>query len=211
MLAITAVMRYNSFKQDSECFLYAGANSKRGSNMKTLKTDRLILRGFRKSDLNDFYEYAKNPRVGPPAGWEPHASLQMTKSILKVFMEQDEVWAIVLRENKKVIGSVGLHKDEKRPDIHGKMLSYALSEDYWGRGLMTEAVKEVIAFAFCHDKLDILSVYHYPHNERSCRVIEKCGFVREGVLRSCSRIYNGVVMDNVCYSMLKAEYKRLYE
>jgi len=179
--------------------------------VKTLKTERLILREWKKGDWQDFYEYTKNPRVGPPAGWEPHSSPEMSKEILKKFMEQDETWAIVLKEEKKVIGSIGLHKDEKRPEINGKMLGYALSEDYWGHGLMTEAAKEVIRFAFLHEKLDILSVYHYPYNERSCRVIEKCGFVREGVLRACSKIYNGTVLDNVCYSMLRSEYKQLYE
>ena len=86
------------------------------------------------------------------------------------------------------------------------MLGYVLAEPYWGRGLMTEAVKGMIKYAFEELNIDLLSVYHYPHNERSKRVIEKCGFHYEGTLRRASTIYNGRVFDDVCYSLTKEEY-----
>jgi putative acetyltransferase len=174
--------------------------------MKTLETPRLILRAWSLYDLDDLYDYAKNANVGPNAGWEPHASREASLSILKSFIEKDEVWAIVLKENGKAIGSLGLHKDAKRQADNVRSMGYVLSEAYWGLGLTTEAARRVLDYAFQEMNLDMVSIYHYPFNIRSKRVIEKCGFKCEGTLRCASKIFNGTVYDDVCYSLLKSEY-----
>jgi len=171
-----------------------------------LETERLSLRPWQLSDLDDFYEYAKNPNVGPKAGWEPHTSKEITREILQLFMERKNVWAMICKENGKVIGSIGLHEDKKRADINAKMIGYVLSETYWGKGLMSEAVKCVINYAFLEMKLDLISVYHYPSNNPSKSVIEKCGFSYEGTLRCASTIYDGTIKDDVCYSITRNEY-----
>ena len=179
--------------------------------MDTLFTERLILRGFHYSDLDDFFDYAKNPNVGPNAGWKPHENKRESLSVLRQFVNSDEVWAIVYKDNKKVIGSIGLHKDAKRSNRYARMIGYALSEEYWGQGLATEAAKCVIQYGFEILKLDIISVYHYPHNYRSKRVIEKCGFKYEGTLRQASILFDGNSYDEVCYSMTMDEYLRIYK
>jgi putative acetyltransferase len=112
----------------------------------------------------------------------------------------------VRRDDAKVIGSIGLHPDRMRGFDGAKMLGYVLAQPYWGRGLMTEAAKRVIAFAFEEMNLEVLSVIHYPFNARSKRVIEKCGFVYEGTLRRAGILHDGAVCDACCYSMLKSEY-----
>lgn len=174
--------------------------------MKAFETERLILRPWSLDDIDDFFEYAKSPNVGPNAGWQPHDNKETSMKILQLFIEKDEVWAIEYKENGKVIGSLGAHADERRNGVNGKMIGYVLSEDYWGKGLVTEAVKEVIKCLFEEEKYDILSCYHYPFNVRSKRVIEKCGFKYEGTLRSASKIFDGSVYDDVCYSIVKEEY-----
>jgi len=174
--------------------------------MKTLETERLILRPFRISDTDDFYEYSVNPEVGPNAGWKPHESKDESLSIIKRFIEADDVWAVELKENGKVIGSVGLHEDSRRRGIAARMLGYVLSRDYWGQGLMPEAVKEVQRFAFEELGLDIMSVNHFSFNERSKRVIEKSGFTYEGTLRRALRLYDGRITDDCCWSMTSEEY-----
>lgn len=179
--------------------------------LRKLVTDRLILREWSMDDLNDFYEYCSSPIVGPNAGWMPHTDMKISEEILENFIEDDETWAIVYKENNKVIGSVGLHEDEKRVSVNAKMIGYVLSDEYWGRGIMTEAVKEVIKFAFEDEDMDILTVYHYPFNKRSENVIKKCGFTYEGVLRKASTIFDGSIQDNVCYSMLREEYEKIYK
>lgn len=178
--------------------------------MRAIETERLLLRPFTETDLNDFYEYAKNPNVGPNAGWKPHENMDESKAILKDFMDNDEVLAIVWKENNKVIGSVGLHKDPLRSADNVKMLGYVLSEDYWGRGITTEAAKAVLRYAFNEMNLYMVTVHHYPFNHRSKRVIEKCGFIYEGTLRHCTRIYNGNTYDLACYSLTRDEWEKIY-
>lgn len=159
------------------------------------------------ADLNDFHEYCRNPEVGPNAGWKPHESLEESQKILESWIGVEEIWALELKENGKAVGSVGLHGDKKREDVPGcKMLGYVLSTDYWGKGLMTEAVRAVIDHVFRDQKLSLLSVCHYPFNRRSRRVIEKSGFHFEGLQRRGSVIYDGTVVDDCLYSMTRREY-----
>ncbi len=179
--------------------------------MTRIETDRLVLRRFKLSDLNDFYDYAKNPNVGPNAGWDFHKSKKESLLLLKNFIESNEVWALELKENSKVIGSIGLHKDRKRENKSACMMGYVLGEDYWGKGLATEAAKAIIQYAFERMDASILSVYHYSFNERSKGVIMKCGFKFEGILRFSTVTQNGSVYDDCCYSMTREEYKNTYK
>jgi len=177
--------------------------------MKTLETERLILRAWNIEDADDFYEYAKHPEVGLNGGWEPHTSKDISAKIIKYFIEEGDIWAIVLKENNKVIGSVGLHSDSKRAGINVKELGFVVSADYWGQGIATEAAKRVIVHAFDDMGLDLVSTYHKSFNARAKRVIEKCGFTHEGMLRQASRRYDNLIFDAMCYSILKSEYIKL--
>ncbi|HEX3021841.1 MAG TPA: GNAT family N-acetyltransferase, partial [Lachnospiraceae bacterium] len=80
--------------------------------MKRLETQRLLLRKWRLGDLDDFYEYASNPNVGPIAGWAPHTDKEYTREILHACIECDNMWAIVLKSTNKVIGSIATRKDD---------------------------------------------------------------------------------------------------
>lgn len=176
--------------------------------MPILETSRLLLRPFTMADLDDFYAYAKHPQVGPNAGWKPHTSREESRSVLQLFIQEAEVLAIVEKGSGRVIGSIGLHPDGRRSKaIRAKEIGYVLSHDYWGRGYMTEAVKRLIRYAFEELDLEILSVCHFSYNQRSRRVIEKCGFSYEGTLRCSLRRYDGVVLDDCCYSMTRSEYQ----
>lgn len=146
-----------------------------------LETERLILRPFRKPDLEDFYAYASVPGVGEMAGWLHHESMEDTEKILSMFMEEKNVWALELKESGRVIGSFGFHgswanKDERYRDCRICEIGYVLSKDYWGRGLMPEAVKAALRFAFDTLRLDGVTVCHFTDNHQSRRVIEKSGF-----------------------------------
>lgn len=147
----------------------------------TLETPRLTLRPWRESDLTDFYEYASVPGVGEMAGWPHHRSMEVSKTILDSFIDEKNVFALVFRETGKVIGSLGLHPswasdDPRYRGLKVKEVGYVLAKDYWGRGLMPEAVTAVIDFCFEQLDLDALTVGHFTTNPQSKRVIEKCGF-----------------------------------
>jgi len=143
------------------------------------ETPRLIFRRFKDSDLAEFNEYAQVEGVGEAAGWPHHKSLIESKTILDKFISDDEIFAIVYRENNKVIGSLGLHRRnniEEFKDKKQRELGYVLSKDYWGKGLMTEAANAAIYYAFKNFDIEFIMCAHFDINERSKRVIEKTGF-----------------------------------
>ncbi len=146
-----------------------------------IETQRLILRSWAESDVNDFYEYASVEGVGEMAGWKHHDSIEVSKKILQSFMSEKNVFAIIYKGNDKVVGSLGLHyswanDDSKYSTLKLKEIGYVLSKTYWGQGLMPEAVKEIIKFCFNKCGLDALTIGHFSNNNQSKRVIEKCGF-----------------------------------
>lgn len=144
-----------------------------------LKTERLILRPWKQSDLSDFYAYASVDGVGQMAGWKPHESLEESQTILNRFIEGKRTFA--LEYNGMVIGSLGIERyNEKRfpefADLPCREIGYVLSKDYWGQGLMPEAVREVIRFLFEEAGLEVILCGHFLFNKQSGRVQEKCGF-----------------------------------
>ena len=149
---------------------------------KQIETDRLILRPFKQSDLEDFHEYCSVEGVGEKAGWIHHQNIQESQSILNKFISEDKTFALVLKENGKVIGSIGVEK-YKLEDVltefteyQGREIGYVLSKEYWGKGLMPEAVKAVINYLFNELGLDFLICGYFTFNVQSKRVQEKCGF-----------------------------------
>ena len=145
-----------------------------------IETPRLILRPWQDSDLEDFYTYASVEGVGEMAGWAHHQSMEESRKILNLFMEGKHTFALELRENGHVIGSLGLEERDADLDLpnalEGREIGYVLRKEYWGRGLMPEAVQAVIDYSFRELKLDYLTCGHFLRNSQSARVIEKCGF-----------------------------------
>lgn len=151
-------------------------------NGKVIETERLILRAFKQTDLESFYEYASVEDVGEMAGWKHHESIDESRKIMDSFINNDKVFAICLKENNKVIGSIGIEKYgledalTEFKNYRGRELGYVLSKDYWGKGLMPEAVNAVIEYLFNELDYDFLLCGYYNFNERSKRVQTKCGF-----------------------------------
>ena len=145
-----------------------------------LETDRLILREWKETDVNDFFEYASVDGVGQMAGWQPHKSIDESATILKMFIDGKKSFAVVLKENNKAIGSIGIEKLSTEisgyENLVGRELGYVLNKDYWGQGLMPEAVKAVINYCFDTIGCDYLQCSCSPVNTQSARVMEKCGF-----------------------------------
>lgn len=144
-----------------------------------LKTERLILRPWRKEDLDDFFEYASVDGVGQMAGWLPHQNKDDTQMILDSFIGKRRTFA--LEYQGKVVGSLGIEEydEDKFPELKDKKcreIGYVLSKNYWGRGLMPEAAKETIRYLFEEAQLDVILCGHFLSNQQSQRVQEKCGF-----------------------------------
>lgn len=177
--------------------------------MKTLETNRLLLNEWSLSDedIDGLYGYAKDPEVGPAAGWKPHESREESKEIIVDLFIPHEVFAIREKESGRIVGSIGLEPDRRRENVKSMELGYSLDKDSWGKGYMTEAAKAVIDYAFMELDLAILAICTGPDNRRSQRVIEKCGFVYEGRQRKGYHIYDGSDRDNLLFSMTREEWE----
>ena len=174
-----------------------------------LETERLILRGWKRSDAPALYAYARNPNVGPHAGWKPHADVRESRMIITQLFQQNTTWAITVKGNDSPVGSIGFEPDAYRPRIASRELGYSLSEEYWGQGIMTEAARRLLEYGFTEMNLWSVMIRTGEATRRSQRVIEKCGFKYEGTLRRCYRMSNGEVRDSRVYSMMREEYREL--
>lgn len=143
-----------------------------------LETKRLLLRPWCEQDAADLYEYAKDPDVGPPAGWPPHTSLENSKQIIRDILSAPETYAVCLK-NGKAIGSIGLMMKgaTNMTDCEDECeLGYWIGKPFWGQGLIPEAARELLRYAF--EELGMQAVWcgYYEGNEKSRRVQEKLGF-----------------------------------
>lgn len=145
-----------------------------------LHTKRMTLRPWTMADLNDFYEYASVDGVGQMAGWQPHQNIEESRRILEMFIQGKKTFALV--KGGKCIGSLGIEKYNEAEfpefaDLKVRELGFVLSKDFWGQGLMPEAVNEVIRWLFETKDLDLITCGYFKWNHQSESVQKKCGFV----------------------------------
>ncbi len=145
----------------------------------TFETDRLILRPWVESDAEDLYEVAKDPQVGPIAGWPEHRSVENSREVIKEILSAEGTYAVVLKTLNKPVGSVGLTfgKDStlKLPENEAEV-GYWIGVPYWGHGLIPEAVEAMLYYGFEVLELEKIWCGYFDGNEKSKRVQEKCGF-----------------------------------
>ncbi len=145
----------------------------------TLETERLILRPWNENDAEECFRYARDPRVGPIAGWPPHHSVEESRRVLREVLMVKGTFAIVLKETGLPVGSISI-KQGPATDLTDEEneceLGYWLGVPWWGKGIMSEAVREVSRYAFETLGMNKLWCGYYDGNARSRRVQEKCGF-----------------------------------
>lgn len=169
-----------------------------------METARLIIRRFTLADKADVYAYAKHPEVGPNAGWKPHASVEHSEMIIRnVFLLQTHGFAIVDKVTHKVIGSINLHK---RPFVRNYELGYSLSYDYWGQGLMSEAVATMLDYGF--NQVNARRIYAKTNttNIRSQRVLVKQGMTHYKFKPQDLRRYDGMMIDMDYFELTKEQW-----
>ena len=145
-----------------------------------LTTERLILRHWRPSDAESLFEYAKDPDIGPIAGWPPHRSIEESREIIRTVLNHAESYAICEKGSERAIGAAALklngHTDMTDRDDECE-LGYWLGKPFWGRGYMPEAVRALLRHGFETLGMSVVWCGYYDGNEKSKRVQEKVGFV----------------------------------
>ena len=144
------------------------------------ETERLILRPWKDSDANDLYKYASSPQVGPNAGWPGHTSVENSLEIIHQVLSEPETNAVILKEVGHAVGSVGLMIGNSSgiglPENEAE-IGYWIGVPFWGKGLIPEAVNEMLRYGFMELGLQKIWCAYYEGNLNSKRVLEKCGFV----------------------------------
>ena len=167
------------------------------------------IRKWELSDAKDLAVALSNKKVqdnlrdGLPYPYTEQDGKEFISAMLSA--DESETFAFAITVDNMVIGSIGIFR---QGNIHRQIaeLGYYIAEEYWGKGIMTEAVKQICEYVFANS--DIIRIYAEPfaYNIASCRVLEKVGFQYEGTLRS-NAVKNGRVIDMEMYSLLKAEIK----
>ena len=165
------------------------------------------IRRWELSDARDLATALSNKKIqdnlrdGLPYPYTEQDGKEFISAMLAA--NENDTFAFAITVNGKVIGSIGAFR---QTNIHNKTaeLGYYIAEEYWGKGIMTEAVKQLCDYVFSHT--DIIRIYAEPfaYNIGSCRVLEKAGFQYEGTLRS-NALKNGNVLDMKMYSKLKTD------
>lgn len=180
------------------------------ARLPVLETARLTLRKARISDATDIYRYAQDPEVARHVLWDVHRSIFETRGYVRFLIYQYRnslpgSWVIVLKETKRVIGTIGymsFNADNSTVEV-----GYSLSREHWGQGLMTEALDAVITETFRTLKLHRIEAMHFTDNPASGRVMEKCGMQHEGHLRgriNCKGTFRDVEM----WGILQSDWKK---
>ncbi|MGH8028550.1 MAG: GNAT family N-acetyltransferase [Arenimonas sp.] len=175
-----------------------------------LNTPRLRLREFRADDAGGLYAVHSDPRV--MRYWSYPAWTRMEQAQAKVADTLGQrargdvhVWAVADRDSDCLIGSIAafnLDRAQARAEI-----GYSLAAEWHGRGLAQESLRAVLAFLFGDLQLERIEADVDPRNAPSCRLLERLGFVREGVLRQRWRVA-GEVSDSAIYGLLAPEFVR---
>lgn len=170
-----------------------------------IKTARLILRPFYEEDLADYFEYCSQSGIGEMAGWRHHENTEVSRQSLEGKIESLWTFAVVLKENGKVIGHIAANEDSEEGRADTKELGFALNKKYHQKGYMSEAVLKLLPALFEHGIKNVWACC-FQENKASKGLIEKCGFnfIQEGTFYSDSLERNYETFE---YLLTKEQYK----
>ncbi len=175
---------------------------------KALQTARLVLRRFQAEDAEEFYRnVTSDSKVNRFLTWPVHKDAEETRELLTDWVERYEsperyCWAIVLKENGQVIGTIAAPTIKNRTET--VEVTYCIGSAWWGLGIVTEVLKEVIRYLFEEIQVNRIEAGYDVNNPASGRVLEKVGMQKEGVLRKAGRNNQGL-FDLVFCAILKEE------
>ncbi|MDD5149189.1 MAG: GNAT family N-acetyltransferase [Flavobacterium sp.] len=169
-----------------------------------LETERLSLRRIVKEDVNEIFELRSNKQTmkyipRPLAKTKEDALGHITMIDEKIENNEGINWAITLKNSPKLIGIIGHYRI--KPEHFRAEIGYILNPEFHGKGIITEAIDEVVKYGFEVMKLHSIEAIIDPENFASAKVLQKNGFVKEAHLKE-NEYYEGRFLDTVIYSIL---------
>ena len=175
----------------------------------TLETERLVLRRFVKTDIEDvFNNWGSDPEAAKYLWSPPHKDIAVTREYNKERLrnyKRDNYynWAIELKATGQVIGNISAFN--LREGIQSVEVGSVMGKAWWNQGYMTEALCRLVKFLFEEVGANRIESNHDPRNPGSGRVLQKAGMTYEGTLRQAGSNNRGVC-DQACYAILANEY-----
>lgn len=172
-----------------------------------IETNRLILRPWRDSDAAALYPYAADPLVGPAAGWEPHKDVEDSCRVIRDILSEDGTFAVTIRDRGNTpVGSIGYFTCAEAEAGGALELGYWIARPFWGQGYIPEAVEALLTLLFRMENHPQVWCAHFTGNEKSRRVIEKCGFAYR-FTRDSGPWPSGGMRETRFYSITKEEWE----
>lgn len=179
-----------------------------------LETARILLRPWAESDAFDLYTYASDERVGPKAGWPPHTSIENSLEIIQGVLSKSETYAIILKETKEAIGSIG--------QMIGDVSNLAIASDeaevgywigvpFWGQGIIQEALDVLLQYAFTTLQIRTMWCAYYHGNIRSAKTQERFGFCYHHTLENVKNDLLGTYLTVHVTRLTYEEWKKQQE
>lgn len=181
--------------------------------MNTIETNRLILRGWKVEDYLDMYEFNSDEKVNPSSGCSVVKDIDKIKNNLNLYISKNQSYAIVLKSENKVIGTIGMDEfapDESLKNLKQRYIGYRLNSKYWGMGYATESAQSLIKYLFKILNLDLIWTSHYDFNEKSKRVIKKCGFRYKFSRSETVKALENRTVTELFYNLTKDEYNEQF-
>ena len=174
-----------------------------------LETERFILRKLTAADAGDLFHYFSNDEVTKYYEVESFVELKQAQDLIQSWNSRyikkiGFRWAIAEKSSNKVIGTCGYRNWVK--DHYKAEITFELNPTYWGQGVMSEVLQEIMRFGFEDLGLNRIEAYIDPDNIRSRYLLEKTGFYEEGYLKQCFYEKSQFV-DAVLFSLLKEQYR----
>lgn len=164
--------------------------------MKTIESERLILRDWEMSDLDDYFKLMSNPNITISDGCLPKKTREECLPTFRYLLQAKNNYALVLKDTRAVIGSVGLNEDADNNE-DARNLGFFLDEAYWNQGLMTEALRAIIPNAI--EITSMLSMGHAKGNTRTEHIAKKLGFTYTKTFSNIKRESDELPHDDLYY------------
>ena len=181
----------------------------RHAGTQEIETPRLILRRMTMKDAKDIFEYSRDEEVACHVLWSAQRDIGEAKDYCRYMLrryraDEPSSWGIIDRQTRHLVGTIGYM--DYSMDNASVEIGYSLARWLWNGGYMTEALRAMVQNAFEVMNVEVVAISHFVGNEPSRKVIERAGFIFEGVMPCGFKRFDGEVFDNVCYSILRSEY-----
>lgn len=182
-----------------------------------LESNRIMLRKYKLSDIDDYFEYISKNEVAGRIGFPPYKTKQDAYERLKIEIQKPYHFAIVWKENDKVVGSIQLH--EPKPNRYESIdagdtsyeIGFLLSPEYWGKGIMPEATALMLDFGFEVLNATTILIGHVNKNLQSAKVQDKLGFDVKGEVLNYREWTDGTMVSLVTRAMSPEKWKQIRE